>query len=77
MNATLLALALSLLSSVAYAAAAVAQERLASRNPGSGVLRMLSSGAWWGSVALNAAAALLHVVALKYGPLTVATEGGA
>ncbi|WP_405553848.1 hypothetical protein OHV08_08270 [Streptomyces canus] len=77
MNATLLALALSLLSSVAYAAAAVAQERLASRNPGSGVLRMLSSGAWWGSVALNAAAALLHVVALKYGPLTVVQPLGA
>ncbi|EDY55845.1 MULTISPECIES: hypothetical protein [Streptomyces] len=77
MNATLLALALSLLSSVAYAAAAVAQERLASRNPGSGVLRMLGSGAWWGSVGLNAAAALLHVVALKYGPLTVVQPLGA
>ncbi|MFJ9150958.1 hypothetical protein ACIRP7_23525 [Streptomyces sp. NPDC102270] len=77
MNATLLALALSLLSSVAYAAAAVAQERLASRDPGPGVLRMLSSGAWWGSVALNAAAALLHVVALKYGPLTVVQPLGA
>ncbi|MDH6588494.1 drug/metabolite transporter (DMT)-like permease [Streptomyces sp. SAI-133] len=77
MNATLLALALSLLSSVAYAAAAVAQERLASRDPGSGVLRMLGSGAWWGSVALNASAALLHVVALKYGPLTVVQPLGA
>ncbi|WP_053848639.1 hypothetical protein [Streptomyces sp. NRRL B-24085] len=77
MNATLLALALSLLSSVAYAAAAVAQERLASREPGSGVLRMLGSGAWWGSVALNASAALLHVVALKYGPLTVVQPLGA
>lgn len=77
MNATLLAVALSLLSSVAYAAAAVAQERLASRNPGSGVLRMLASGAWWWSVALNASAALLHVVALKYGPLTVVQPLGA
>ncbi|WP_141207894.1 hypothetical protein [Streptomyces griseorubiginosus] len=77
MNATLIAVALSLLSSVAYAAAAVAQERLASRDPGSGVLRMLGSGAWWGSVALNASAALLHVVALKYGPLTVVQPLGA
>jgi len=77
MNATLVAVALSLLSSVAYAAAAVAQERLASRNRGSGLLRMLSSGAWWWSVALNAAAALLHVVALKYGPLTVVQPLGA
>lgn len=77
MNATLLAVVLSLFSSVAYAAAAVAQERLASRNPGSGLVRMLGSGAWWWSVALNASAALLHVVALKYGPLTVVQPLGA
>lgn len=70
MNATLLAVALSLVSAVAYAAAAVAQERLASRTVGtdSGVLRLLGTGAWWGSVLLNASAALLHVAALKYGP---------
>lgn len=77
MNATLLAVTLSLFSSVAYAAAAVAQERLASRNPRSGALGMLSSGAWWGSVGLNASAALLHVVALKYGPLTLVQPLGA
>ncbi|MGW2519186.1 hypothetical protein ACWC09_19655 [Streptomyces sp. NPDC001617] len=77
MNATVLALVLSLFSAVAYAAAAVAQERLASRNPGSGLGRMLSSGAWWGSVLLNGSAALLHVVALKYGPLTVVQPLGA
>jgi drug/metabolite transporter (DMT)-like permease len=77
MNATLLAVVLSLFSAVAYAAAAVAQERLASRNPGAGLLRMLGSGAWWCSVLLNASAALLHVVALKYGPLTVVQPLGA
>ncbi|ULR54735.1 hypothetical protein [Streptomyces deccanensis] len=77
MNATLVAVALSLVSAVAYAAAAVAQERLASRSAGSGVGRMLASGAWWSSVALNAGAALLHVVALKYGPLTVVQPLGA
>ncbi|MCT9083560.1 DMT family transporter [Streptomyces fulvoviolaceus] len=77
MSATVLAVVLSLFSSVAYAAAAVAQERLASRNPGSGLARMLRSGAWWGSVVLNASAALLHVVALKYGPLTVVQPLGA
>lgn len=77
MNATLLAVVLSLFSAAAYAAAAVAQERLASRNPGAGLLRMLGSGAWWSSVLLNAAAALLHVVALKYGPLTVVQPLGA
>ena len=77
MNATLVAVALSLVSAVAYAAAAVAQERLAARDAGTGVRRMLASGAWWSSVALNAGAALLHVVALKYGPLTVVQPLGA
>ncbi|WP_149823675.1 hypothetical protein [Streptomyces tailanensis] len=77
MNATLVAVVLSLVSAVAYAAAAVAQERLASRSADAGVRRMLISGAWWGSVGLNAGAALLHVVALKYGPLTVVQPLGA
>ena len=58
MNAMLVAVALSLVSAVAYAAAAVAQERLAARDAGTGVRRMLASGAWWSSVALNAGAAL-------------------
>ncbi|GAB2849503.1 hypothetical protein GCM10027074_15310 [Streptomyces deserti] len=77
MSAVLIAVVLSLVSAVAYAAAAVAQERLASRSPGTGALRLLGSGAWWWSVALNASAALLHVVALKYGPLTVVQPLGA
>lgn len=77
MNATLLSVVLSLFSAVAYAAAAVAQERLASRSSGSGTLALLGSGAWWSSVGLNASAALLHVVALKYGPLTVVQPLGA
>ncbi|MFI8191272.1 hypothetical protein ACIF8T_21045 [Streptomyces sp. NPDC085946] len=71
------AVALSLVSAVAYAAAAVAQERLAARGSTAGAPRLLASGAWWGSVALNAAAALLHVVALRYGPLTVVQPLGA
>ncbi|GAA5049349.1 DMT family protein [Streptomyces similanensis] len=77
MSAFLLAVVLSLVSAVAYAAAAVAQERLASRAAGAGVLRMLRAGAWWCAVGLNGAAALLHVVALKYGPLTVVQPLGA
>ncbi|WP_432117768.1 hypothetical protein [Streptomyces sp. bgisy032] len=77
MSAGAVAVALSLVSAVAYAAAAVAQERLAARSPGPGALRLLSSGAWWWSVGLNAAAALLHVVALKYGPLTLVQPLGA
>jgi hypothetical protein len=77
MNAALVAVALSLVSACAYAAAAVAQERLASRSAGAGALRTLTSGAWWWAVALNASAALLHVGALKYGPLTVVQPLGA
>ncbi|MFJ2901029.1 hypothetical protein [Streptomyces sp. NPDC087212] len=76
-TATLIAVALSLLSAVAYAAAAVAQERLASRHAGSGLLGLFGSAAWWGSVLLNGSAALLHVVALTYGPLTVVQPLGA
>ncbi|MFF7985750.1 hypothetical protein ACFZDK_42685 [Streptomyces sp. NPDC007901] len=75
--AALVAVALSLVSAVAYAAAAVAQERLASKSSGAGLLRLLGSGAWWAAVGLNAGAALLHVVALKYGPLTLVQPLGA
>ncbi|MFH9087341.1 hypothetical protein [Streptomyces sp. NPDC017673] len=75
--ATLAALGLSLVSAVAYALAAVAQERLAARSAGTGLLRLLGTGAWWSAVGLNAVAALLHVVALKYGPLTVVQPLGA
>jgi drug/metabolite transporter (DMT)-like permease len=77
MSATLAAVVLSLFSAVAYAAAAVAQERLASRSAGSGTLRLLASGAWWWSVVLNASAALLHVAALKFGTLTLVQPLGA
>ncbi|MER7998227.1 DMT family transporter [Streptomyces sp. NPDC095613] len=81
-GATAVAVALSLVSAVAYATAAVAQERLAARTrdrtaSGSGLLALLSGGAWWWAVALNAAGALLHVAALTYGPLTVVQPLGA
>ncbi|WP_030348670.1 hypothetical protein [Streptomyces sp. NRRL S-1022] len=78
-TAALTALGLSLVSAVAYALAAVAQERLAARgaDTGTGLLRLLGTGAWWSAVGLNAAAALLHVIALKYGPLTVVQPLGA
>ncbi|MGW2278608.1 DMT family transporter [Streptomyces sp. NPDC001770] len=78
MNATLIAILFCLVSAVAYAAAAVAQSRLAGRTePGSGGLRLLGRGAWWASVGLNATGALLHVAALKYGPLTLVQPLGA
>ncbi|MER5467168.1 hypothetical protein ABZX90_11460 [Streptomyces sp. NPDC002935] len=77
MNPTLAAVVLSLFSAVAYAAAAVAQERLAARSAGAGTLRLLATSSWWWSVTLNASAALLHVAALKYGTLTLVQPLGA
>lgn len=78
MNATLVAVALSLVSAGAYASAAVAQARLAGRtDPSAGTLRLLGRGAWWSAVGLNAGGALLHVAALKYGPLTLVQPLGA
>ncbi|MGW7528303.1 hypothetical protein [Streptomyces sp. NPDC054783] len=77
MSAAVTAVALSLVSAIAYALAAVAQERLAARTAGTGLLRLLGTGAWWSAVGLNAAAALLHVIALRYGPLTLVQPLGA
>ncbi|MER7792008.1 hypothetical protein [Streptomyces sp. NPDC097640] len=77
MNATLIAVALALLSAVAYATAAVAQERLAARTGRGGLRRLLAQGAWWSTVGLNSGAALLHVAALKFGPLTLVQPLGA
>ncbi|MFB8417519.1 DMT family transporter [Streptomyces albidoflavus] len=74
------AVAVSLVSALAYAAAAVAQERLAARtapDASRGLVRLLTAGAWWGAVGLNAAGALLHVVALRFGPLTLVQPLGA
>jgi drug/metabolite transporter (DMT)-like permease len=56
---------LSLLSAVAYALAAVVQERLA------------AAPRWWMIVALNGGGALLHVGALAYGSLAVVQPLGA
>lgn len=77
MSAVLVAVLLSLVSAVAYAAAAVTQERLASRTSGTGTPRLPAGGAWWWAATLNASGALLHVVALGYGPLTVVQPLGA
>ncbi|MFK0257828.1 hypothetical protein [Streptomyces sp. NPDC090445] len=77
MNATVLAVALCLASAAAYAAAAVAQERLARAAVARTARALLGNGAWWWSAGLNTAAALLHAAALRYGPLTLVQPLGA
>lgn len=70
MNALLASVLLAVLSAVAYAAAAIVQERIASTTDPSR-FALLHNGRWWVSVLLNGAGALLHVAALGLGPLTV------
>jgi drug/metabolite transporter (DMT)-like permease len=71
MNGPLLAsVLLSLVSAVAYAGAAIVQERIASTTP-PGRWALLRRGRWWVSVGLNGSGAALHVAALGLGPLTV------
>jgi drug/metabolite transporter (DMT)-like permease len=91
MTGLILAAALATLSSGAYAGAAVAQQRvgghertgawLLSRNPlrraGGWLHFLLFQKGWWLAVGLNAAGAALHVVALRFGPLTLVQPLGA
>ncbi|WP_369036555.1 hypothetical protein [Streptomyces adonidis] len=65
----LLAVALSLVSALCYATAAVVQERTAADT--ADLRGALTRASWWWAVLLNAAGALLHVVALRYGPLSL------
>ncbi|MCM0673396.1 DMT family transporter [Micromonospora phytophila] len=76
MNSLGLSIALAVASAAAYAAAAVLQERLAASHTAEPaltftLLAVLRRRRWWLTVALNATGALLHVAALRYGPLTV------
>ncbi|MFD3618817.1 DMT family transporter [Streptomyces sp. NPDC058676] len=70
-----LAVALSLVSAICYATAAVVQERTAANT--ASVRGALLRSSWWWAVALNATGALLHVVALRYRPLTLVQPLGA
>jgi hypothetical protein len=72
----LLAVAISVGSSWCYAAAAVRQERLA-RIHGGNPVRLSRRLGWWWSVVLTCLGAGLHVVALRFGPLTVVQPLGA
>jgi len=59
-----IAVALCVVSAVAYAGAALLQERVAEQP----LRRLLRSGPWWLALACNGLAAGLHVLALRYGP---------
>lgn len=67
---------LSLVSAVAYAAGAIVQERVAAAGDGRSYAP-IRNPVWWGAVALNGVGAVLHVVALAYGPLSLVQPLGA
>ena len=68
----IVAVLLCVASAAGYAAGAVLQERLA-RQP-LGVL--VRTPLWWAALALNGVGAGLHVVALRYGPLSLVQPFG-
>ncbi|MFD8211658.1 DMT family transporter [Streptomyces sp. NPDC059695] len=76
MSPLMLSVVLALASAVAYAAAAIVQERVAASAEGPRYAP-LRSGAWWVSVLLNGVGATLHVAALAYGPLSLVQPLGA
>ncbi|MFG2629067.1 DMT family transporter [Streptomyces sp. NPDC048473] len=76
MSSLALSVLLSLVSAVAYAAGAIVQERVATAGDGHS-LAPLRNRVWWAAVALNGVGAVLHVVALAYGPLSLVQPLGA
>ncbi|WTF98592.1 DMT family transporter [Streptomyces sp. NBC_01590] len=76
MSSLALSVLLSLVSAVAYAAGAIVQERVATTGDGHS-LAPLRNRVWWAAVALNGGGAVLHVVALAYGPLSLVQPLGA
>ncbi|MFI6638413.1 DMT family transporter [Streptomyces sp. NPDC050504] len=76
MSSLALSVLLSLVSAVAYAAAAIVQERVAAGTSAPSVAP-LRNAAWWGAVGLTGVGAVLHVVALAYGPLSLVQPLGA
>ncbi|MER6098282.1 DMT family transporter [Streptomyces sp. NPDC001728] len=76
MSPLVLSVLLALVSAVAYAGAAIVQERVAA-SVGGPRYAPLRNPAWWGSVLLNGIGATLHVAALAYGPLSLVQPLGA
>ncbi|MFE3516721.1 DMT family transporter [Streptomyces sp. NPDC059166] len=76
MSSLALSVLLSLVSALAYAAGAIVQERVASAGD-TRPYAPLRNGVWWVAVGLNGVGAVLHVVALAYGPLSLVQPLGA
>lgn len=76
MSSLALSVLLSLISAVAYAAGAIIQERVAATGD-TYWPALLRNSVWWVAVLLNGAGAILHVVALAYGPLSLVQPLGA
>ncbi|MFE7138063.1 DMT family transporter [Streptomyces sp. NPDC057644] len=76
MSSLALSVLLSLISAVAYAGGAIIQERVAATRDNSWHA-LLRNGVWWVAVVLNGIGAVLHVVALAYGPLSLVQPLGA
>ncbi|MCX4820813.1 DMT family transporter [Streptomyces sp. NBC_01142] len=76
MSSLALAVLLSLVSAVAYAAGAIMQEHVAATTPDRPYAPLHQAG-WWVAVALNSIGAVLHVIALAFGPLSVVQPLGA
>jgi drug/metabolite transporter (DMT)-like permease len=80
-TALLAAALLSVLSAVGYAGAAVAQQRVAvktsQQTEHSALVGLLAARGWWLAVGLNGFGAVLHVAALRYGPLSLVQPLGA
>ncbi|MFH9399282.1 DMT family transporter [Streptomyces sp. NPDC017638] len=74
MSALALSVLLSVVSALAYAGGAIAQERMAVSSAGSVPVRRPG---WWGALALNGLGGVLHVVALACGPLSLVQPLGA
>ncbi|MEU9007489.1 DMT family transporter, partial [Streptomyces sp. NPDC048551] len=76
MSTLALSVLLCLMSAVAYAGGAIVQEYVAASSPDGSYAPLRRTG-WWVAVALNGLGALLHVVALAYGPLSLVQPLGA
>ncbi|WP_455772505.1 DMT family transporter [Streptomyces parvus] len=76
MSSLALSVLLSLISAVAYAAGAIIQERVATTDDNAWYA-LLRNSVWWVAVVLNGIGAVLHVVALAYGPLSLVQPLGA